>query len=159
MHLLSLNIIIRISRWVLASASWVVTSASASWVVASASWGCGLVNIPATSSVERLQLLGTKSSMMLRDTAISIVIFSFCLHTCFPFNFRHAFRRIWTQSYFTIELYYIWMMSLPFQSRLVYIHNIIQSCIIVLNFFPFIYAQVKTDHIRFLRIFLIHAIK
>ena len=63
-------IIIRISRWVLASASWVVASASASaswvvasasasaswvvasasasWVVASASasWGSGLVNIP-----------------------------------------------------------------------------------------------------------------
>ena len=36
-------IIIRISRWVLTSASGVV--ASASWVVASASWGCGLVGL------------------------------------------------------------------------------------------------------------------
>ena len=47
-------IIIRISRWVLASASLVVAwascvVASALWVVALAfaSWGCGLVNIPA----------------------------------------------------------------------------------------------------------------
>ena len=71
-------IIIRISRWVLASASasaswvvasasasasWVVASASASasWVVASASasasWGCGLVNIPVPGMKDFISVL------------------------------------------------------------------------------------------------------